>query len=187
MLTATYSFVALAAEQDSARGLLSRLHQYVQNAWHGLHGFDALEAALQKLMQFDKFCRQRKFELYVIPALRRLSGEAGRLLSELETLSARASELLRSVQALLAPRLERGASGLREGWHRLNQYCEVTRGLLEREERELLPLARRDLSVEDWFAIASQFLSTEREGGADGRRRAAARQSHAHLSNLNLN
>ena len=64
MLTVTYSFVAISAEQDKARGILSRLQQYIQNAWQGLQNVDLafLDAAFNRLLQYDDYCRNRKFE-----------------------------------------------------------------------------------------------------------------------------
>lgn len=188
MLTATYSFIALTAEQDKARNMLSRLQEYVQSAWHSLQGYDAVEAALQKLMRFDNFCRQRKLECYVVPVLQRVSDEAGKVVAEFERLAQRASDLLRAVQAALALRAELRKEQLGELWHQLNHYCDRVRIQLEREERELLPLARRVLSVEDWFAIAAQFLSADPQGDPrSGRRRQVTRQRTTSLSPLTVN
>lgn len=175
MLTATYSFVALATEQDNARGMLARAQQFVQSAWHSLQGMEALENAIAKLVQFDKYCRQRKLELHLMPLLRRIGGDMAVLLGELDALAERAGSLLRSVRAAVADKRELPVSQLGDLWHGLYQYCEAGRERLDREERELFPLARRTLSVEDWFRIAAQFLSDDTPGAharrGDTRRR----------------
>ena len=182
MLTATYSFVALATEQDNARGTLARLQQYVRDAWDSLQGFDAVEAALGKLQQFDKYCRQRKIEVHLVPVLRRACDEAERLIGELQCIADHGFSLLCSVRAALAAKRERPT----ELWHQLDQYCETGLVLLEREERELLPLAKRVLSVEDWFGIAAQLLSSDPQARAH-RKPGALRVRSSVTHNVNAN
>ncbi|TFW09580.1 hypothetical protein E4K72_05315 [Oxalobacteraceae bacterium OM1] len=185
MLTATYSFVALATEQDNARSMLTRAQQFVQSAWHSLQGMEALETAIAKLIQFDKYCRQRKLELHLMPLLRRIGGDTALLLGELDALAERAYGLLRSVRATVSDRPELPPSQLGDLWHGLYQYCEAGRERLDREERELFPLARRTLSVEDWFRIAAQFLSDDRPGSHARRGSSSRRSRPAHAIILN--
>ncbi|WP_292934322.1 hypothetical protein [Noviherbaspirillum sp.] len=172
MLTATYSLVAIAAEQDKARRMLSRLRHCFQSAWRGLQSFDFafLETAFNKLMQFDKFCRNRKIELYLIPAIRTVSDEADALIGELDALSAKAACFLRSAGDQLAGAYDLGSIKVNEVIHAMESYCDKIVTRLDREEKELLPLARRLFSIEDWFSIAAHFLSED--AVACGRRRA---------------
>lgn len=163
MLTATYSLVAIAAEQDNARGMLSRFRQYLQATWKGFQGFDFafLEKAFNKLLQFDAYCRNRKLERYLIPALRSVSKEADVLIGELESLSNKGLSLIRFVREQIASAVEVTTTKVSDIFAAMEHYCNYLFNRLEREERELMPLARRLLSIEDWFNIAAQFLSTD--------------------------
>lgn len=174
MLTATYSLITIAAEQDKAHGILSRLQQYIQSAWQGLQNVDLgfLDTAFNRLLQFDDYCRNRKVELYVIPALRCATREADALIAELETLSARGAELLHGMRRHLAGVME--VSSVRAGQicHTMEQYCCNLAMRLKKEDDLLFPLARRLLSVEEWFSLAAKFLADDAE--ASGRRRSSA-------------
>lgn len=173
VLTATYSLVAIAAEQDNARSVLSRVRQYIQATWKGFQNIDFafLENAFNKLMQFDSYCRNRKLELYVIPALRNAGREAEALIAELESLSRKGMSLVRTVRDQLAAAFDLNAIKANEICEAMEGYCHHLAVRLEREERELIPLARRLLSIDDWFKIASQFLADESRDRGKGRYR----------------
>ena len=179
MLTATYSLVAIAAEQDKSRAMLSRLQQYLQGTWRGLQAIDFsfLESAFGKLMQFDKYFGARKLERYLVPAMRSAGREAEHLVAELDALSAKGAGILRSIGELLANAFETSAVRINQICHAMDCYCGTMLVRLDREERELLPMARRLFSIEDWFTIAAQFLSDDAD--ADGRHRTVARQAGA--------
>lgn len=171
MLTATYSLVAIAAEQDAARRILRRLQQYIQNIWHGIQKIDfaMLDSAFDKLAEFDAYCRKRKLEVYVIPALRKTTCEADALLEELDALSEAGRSVLRAAREQFIAAFEAGNARLHEICLSMEQYCERLHARLAREEEELFPMLRRLLSVEEWFGIAAQFLSDDAD--ADGRKR----------------
>lgn len=185
MLTATYSLVAIAAEQDNARSMLSKFRQYLQATWRNLQNIDFtfLESAFNKLMQFDTYCRNRKLELYVIPALRNTSREADLLIGELDSLSAKGMSLVRLVRDQLAAAFDISTVKVTDIYAAMEHYCNYLFVRLEREERELIPLARRMLSIEDWFNIAAQFLSDDgvrRSTKRDARKSAPALPSRMH-------
>ena len=191
MLTATYSLVAIAAEQDMARGVLQRLRQGIQNMWHGLQKveFAFLEAAFDKLFQFDYFCHHRKLDLYVIPVLRRVTHEADSLLEQLESLRESGLVVLHTAKERLVATFEVGTLHAHEAVHAMELFLENMRTRLKREEEELFPMLRRLLSVEDWFAIAAQFLEEDCGGYGKGRRhdRAIARRQAVNaLGSLSL-
>lgn len=171
MLTATYSLVAIAAEQDKARSKLRKLQQYIHSAWKGIQEIDFgfLETAFNKLMQFDKYCRNRKIEMYLIPALRTANREAQQLIAELEALSATSVSILRSIGEQLTSSFSAGCIRIGEICQAMQVYCYKVSARLEKEEQELLPMARRLFSTEEWFAIAAQLLSDVPD--AYGRRR----------------
>ena len=176
MLTATYSLVAIAAEQDKTRAMLSRLQQYLQGTWRGLQkiDFSFLESAFGKLLQFDKYFGARKLERYLVPAMRSAGREAEILVSELDVLSAKGANIMRSLGEQLAEVFEASSVRITQICHAMETYCGTMLVRLEREERELIPMARRLFSIEDWFTIAAQFLSDD--GDADGRHRMVSRQ-----------
>lgn len=176
MLTATYSLVAIAAEQDNARRRLHRLQQYIHAAWKGLQNMDFgfLEAALNKLVQFDKYCRTRKVEMYLIPALRNTDREADALIAELDGISAAGMSILSSIGDQLGAAFYAGRVHFTEIYRSMELYCCKLSLRLEKEERVLLPMARRLLSTEEWFAIAAQFLSDEASTCVQERQRRAA-------------
>lgn len=163
MLTATYSFVAISAEQDMARSLLYRLQQAVQNIWHSLQKADLsfLEAAFDKLFQFDRFCRHRKLDLYVIPTLRNVTRETDALLEQLEALRESGLAVLRTARERLVAAFDTGNIRTHEAAHAMETFIGNMQTKLAREEEELFPMLRRLLSVEDWFSIAAQFLADD--------------------------
>ena len=174
MLTATYSIVAITAEQEKTRSILYKLQQYVQTTWKGLQNIDFsfFGNAFDRLMQFDHQCRVRKIELYLIPALRSASREADALIAELDAISVKATSLLRSIGDRLNSVFDLGSHAAHELCHAMDSYCNHLFIRFDKEERELLPLARRLFTIDDWFSIAAQFLSED--GAAHGRKRRLA-------------
>jgi len=173
MLTATYSLVALSAEQQNARTVLCRLQEHVQGCMESTQDLDLpqVESALNKLMQFDQYCHSRKVERFVIPAVRGATNEVDFLLAELESLSARGIDILRNAREQLRQMFEQGVIQLSELCSSLKFYCDNLHKRLAKEEDELLPMIGRLLSIDQWFSIAAQFISDD---AAHKRRRARA-------------
>lgn len=163
MLTATYSLVAIANEQNSMRRMLRKLHQSICSFWNGLHHIDPehIESAYATLTEFDTCCRQRKVEQYLIPAIRRATREADALLEELEAISASGKRLLHSVSDQLRHALNTGGARMHDICATMDQYCHKLLHRFAREEAELFPIANRVFSVEEWFSIAEKFLSVD--------------------------
>jgi hypothetical protein len=161
MLTATYSLVAIAAEQDKARSLLYRLQQYIHVAWKGLQGLDSafLETAYGKLVHLDGYCRARKIETYLVPALRSVARETEEVLSELDGIGRKCMETVRHIGGQLAASSALDSIRMNGVLQAMETYCGHQLYRFEKEEKELLPMARRLFSVEEWFAIAANFLS----------------------------
>jgi hypothetical protein len=172
MLTATYSLVAIASEQEKARKMLCKLQQYVQTAWKGLQGcdFPLLETTFGKLVRLENYCRSRKLELYLMPVLRAVSREAEELVLDLEKLRDRCTNVIRHAGGQLREVPILGAAAASDVLQSMETYCSCLFTRLEREEKELLPMAHRLLSVEDWFTVATNFLSSD-GGPAPGIRR----------------
>ena len=165
MLTATYSLVAIRAEQGQSRSILVKLQQTVQGCVQRFHdtGLASVKSAFEKLGQFDNYLHTRKMALYVIPAVRGVTGEVDSLLQELEIMSARGLALFNIAQEKLQRLMARGESQLVEVCRSLKAYCDNLWQRLSKEENELLPLVSRLLTTEQWFPIAEKFLSDDRQ------------------------
>ncbi|HVL75021.1 MAG TPA: hypothetical protein VM406_03320 [Noviherbaspirillum sp.] len=179
MLTATYSLVAIAAEQEKTRTMLNRLQQFLDAAWSGLQNVDFgfLESGYHRLLQFDQYLRERKIERFLIPVLRGTGREAELLIAEMESLRHKSIGYLREAGALLASRTDFGRLQVSRVCESMSAYCSQAASRLTLEEQSLLPLARRLLSVEDWFRLASDFLSRD---SAPGRRSGRPNRGYAH-------
>lgn len=164
MLTATYSLVAMAVEQTMAYDFLARTRQAVAALWTNIHTIELerVHMALLGLRRFDHYCKQRKVERFVIPAVRGSCREIDVIVSDLECLSGAGMQLLGTAAAELGLTLEQRASHLTRLCRAMESYCVCLEKRLRREEEELLPIVRRMFSVDDWFSLAAQFLSDEK-------------------------
>jgi hypothetical protein len=154
MLTSTYTLVALSVEQARVRvDLQALLDRWRPAAWWGeppaAHQY---QAACDALRQATDACQWRKLDKFVLPALRRRGADAAALLAELDALSRRAHAARMAAQAAAAE----GDPGCLAA---LQECCELLLERLEREERELLPLARTLIPGDHWFTIANQMLA----------------------------
>jgi hemerythrin-like domain-containing protein len=161
MLTATYTLVALSVEQTSVRVSLQSLQKLLHTNF--LHQSALTEGQVEyacgALKRLYESCHWRKLDKFLVPAIRRATRTADQLLQELDKLSQSAADAmaaaLRAVSgAFLDPEV------------RVAQLCSAVDGFcasllkrLEREEKELFPVARAVISGEAWFAIANQMLA----------------------------
>ncbi len=169
MLTATYSIIALKIEQNRARWTFSSIQQFILNGIRNIKttgGID-FDAMLNRLDQFERYCHQRKMEVFVIPALRKFTREADALLDELDRLSEAGLSLLRALQEKLQYALRSGAAMVDEICASLEQYCAHFYRRLAREE-ELVQIAERVMPTEAWFGIAENFLSVDKHALQQG-------------------
>ncbi|HEX7642850.1 MAG TPA: hypothetical protein VF472_11645 [Burkholderiaceae bacterium] len=163
MLTETYSLVAISSEQQKARRVLARLQQSIAHVWKNLQEVDlaGVEAAIRRLMHFDRAVKERKMARYVIPALKSASRETDRLLDELDALSGFCGQLLQSLQQQARLVLQQGRAKLKDLRRAMELYCSNLHLRLAREEEELLPLVPRILTGEEIFELGVQFLSDD--------------------------
>ncbi len=159
MLTATYSIIALKIEQNRACWTFSSIQKYILNSIHNIKSSGGIdfEAMLNRLTQFEQYCHQRKMEVFVIPALRKLTHEADALLAELDSLSEASVALLRSLREKLQQLLRNGTAIVDDICASLEQCCAHFYRRLVREE-ELVQIAERVIPAEEWFGIAAGFL-----------------------------
>jgi hemerythrin-like domain-containing protein len=165
MLTATYSLVALSVEQKNARNMLSRLHAQIRNILQNLHSINhaCLESAITKLEQFEEYCRKRKVETYVIPAIRQSTRKADPILAELETLSSRSIGILRALHEQWRNAIEQGMAGVKNICSGMEMYCHHLYERFAKEEEQLFPVVISLLPNEQWFDIAAKFLHEDDE------------------------
>ncbi|MDN4038487.1 hemerythrin domain-containing protein [Massilia sp. YIM B02443] len=176
MLTSTYTLVALSVEQARARvEVQALLERWRPGAWWGEPpAMRQYAQACESLRRVLDACHWRKLDKFVLPALRRCGAVADSLLAELDNLSQRAAEARSAAEAAASE----GDPGCLAA---IERCCQLLLERLEREEQELMPLARNRISGEAWFAIANQMLAhdayqNEQRGGAAGPPRAASSQ-----------
>lgn len=170
MLTSTYMLVALSVEQARARADVKELlERWRPGAWWGEPpALRQYAQACEALCQVLDGCHWRKLDKFVLPALRRCGPAAQALLAELDDLSRGAAEARCAAETAAGE----GDPGCLTA---IERCCLLLLERLEREERELMPLARGALSGEVWFAIANQMLAHdarqhEVRGGAEALR-----------------
>ena len=163
MLTATYSIVAISAEQKNTRKLLAKLQLSIRNIWKNFQEIDfaGVEAAIHKLAQFDQFFHSRKMEKYVIPAIKNATHAVDPLLDELEALSEFCVKILKSFPHQVRQALDQGIAKQKELRRAMELYCSNLQLRLVKEEQELLPLVHQVLNGDEIFELGAQFLSDD--------------------------
>ncbi|MFS2024462.1 hemerythrin domain-containing protein [Massilia sp. GER05] len=173
MLTSTYTLVALSVEQTTVRAALQSLLDELRALPGDFSTLAAGRAAqlCTALRQVYDNCHWRKLDKFLVPALRRSTAAADRLLEELERLSGHAASAMATAEASV---------GAADRPVPRDVFCGAVEGCvaalrcrLEREEHELFPLARAAVGGDAWFAIANQMLAHDayaQEHRADPRR-----------------
>jgi hemerythrin-like domain-containing protein len=165
MLTYTYSLVTLLVEQKKARKLLTEIQGEFQKCLcdRSCTNQRSFEAALDRLVRFDASHHRRNVDMFVIPAVQDATREADDLLEELDALSAMSARVLEQVCERMQVLSENDEREIRELCGAMECYCENLLERLEREEKELFPIAQRVISTDGWFRLASQFISHNEE------------------------
>jgi hypothetical protein len=147
MLTSTYTLVALSVEQTRVRAALQSLLDELRalpGEFNSLAASRAAQLCATLRHAYDN-CHWRSTAL------------ADGLLAELERLSGQAAAAMSAAEACV------GAADhpvSREVFCAAVECCVAAlRRRLEREERELFPLARAAVGGDAWFAIAHQMLA----------------------------
>lgn len=161
MLIATYAMLTLSVEQNKERKAISRFRRYLQDHAATPQAIDpvALASQLEELSRFAETRHQHKVEGCLMPAVREATGDAAPLLAELESLQRVGNNMLHAARRRLRLRLGQSLSQMQMLCFTLERYCQNLLERLAKEEQELLPLAQRVISSEQWFAIGSMFLS----------------------------
>lgn len=156
--------------QNTAISIILDEHRSLAAVLHGLrhlvremrdHGkspdFRLLGAMLYYLDAFSEKLHNPKESAYLFARLRQRTDEADEIIDELEHQHAESARLGRELDHALA-RLE---AGMGDG---LPLFSDAVEKLLEEawqhmatEEKQLIPLARRHLTMDDWAEIARAF------------------------------
>lgn len=173
MLTATYVLLTLSIEQKKERHFISRLLQHVQSIARKPQEIDPVFIAsqLEELTRFAEARHQRKVEVCLMPAVRAANCDCGALLADLESLSKMGGAMLAAVRKCLRRAMRRSATQGKFLCRTVDLYCQNLLKRLDKEEQELLPLAQRVISSENWFEIGSMFLAQEQSVDPDEQRR----------------
>jgi hypothetical protein len=161
MLTATYTLVALSVEQASIRASLQSLQKLLQtNLRHqAALGAGQVAYACDKLQGLYQNCHWRKIDMFLIPAVRRATGQADALLAELDALSAAAGEAIAATAARVGTAALDTEAAVGQFCAAIEQFCTTMLARLDREESELFAIARSVISGEAWFSIANHMLA----------------------------
>ena len=168
MLTATYVLLTLSIEQKKERHFISRLLQYVQSIARRPQEIDPafIESQLKQLTSLAEARHQHKVEACLMPAIRAAEPNCTPLLNDLECLSQRGSAMLNAVYRCLRRAMRRSASHGKFLCKTVDLYCQNLLKRLDKEEQELLPLAQKVISSEEWFEIGSKFLAQDEDDAA---------------------
>lgn len=179
MLTSTYTLVALKIEQAGIKTGLTEFQDYARTHYQGPEGLSMgqLDEACARLRRLYRSSTWRKVEIFLIPALRKATRDCDVLLAELGALTHQAYLAFDGFEA----RLRHAAADesllseqLREV---VDAFCTALLTRLEREENELLPVARSVIQDDTWFAIANQSLTHDER--MQERRSASQREAPA--------
>jgi hemerythrin-like domain-containing protein len=163
MLTATYALLTLSVEQKKERTFISRILHYLQVNAGKPQEIDpaCLQSQLEQLTTFAESRHKRKVERCLIPAVRKATSEAGSLLEDLESLSRVGSSMLRFVRRSLRRAIHVGHDEIERLCRTMQRYCLNLLERLAKEEQQLLPLAQRVITHEQWFRIGTKFMSDD--------------------------
>lgn len=156
--------------QNEAIAIILDEHRSLAAVLHGLrhlvremteHGrepnFRLLGAMLYYLDAFSEKLHNPKESAYLFARLRERTREADELIDTLERQHAQSAQLGRELEHSLA-RLEAGtADGLPLFAATVEQLLDEAWNHMSIEEKQLLPLARKHLTQEDWAEIAAAF------------------------------
>lgn len=183
MLTATYTLVALSVEQVNIRKQVQALQKLLHSAFAHQNALAAgqVGAACETVKRLYQNCHWRKIDMFLVPAIRKASPAAERLLHELDELGRAAADAVGVLVVRLGVTALDTYASVAQFCAALDAFCSATLKRLEREENALFPVARSVISGEAWFSIANQMLVHDAyEQACKPSRQAAGMGGHAH-------
>ncbi len=161
MLTATYTIVALSVEQASVRVGLQSLQKLLQSNFVHQTALTPAQVgfACDAVKRLYESCHWRKLDMFLIPAIRKATHEADQLLDDLDELGRAAADAVGLLVLRLGSMAIDTQASVAQFCAALEAFCSATFKRLEREEKDLFPVARAVISGEAWFSIANEMLA----------------------------
>ena len=122
-------------------------------------GFEALRAMIRYIDEYPERMHHPKEDTVLFARLEARAAEAKPLVDSLRAEHEKSAELVRDLERSLMIFEDAAPEGAREFLEAVNAYAEFHWKHMRREETELLPLAERHLTPEDWRAIDEAFDS----------------------------
>jgi hemerythrin-like domain-containing protein len=165
MLTATYTLVALSVEQASIRISLQSLQTLLQRNFRCQTVLGAAQVAYASdlLHRLYHNVHWRKVDMFLIPAVQRVTRQADTLLAEFDALSNQAGEAIAKVAARVGAASVDSEAAVTQFCEQIDNFCSAILERLDREEQELFAIARGVISGEAWFSIANHMLAHDAE------------------------
>ena len=163
MLTATYTLVALSVEQASVRVSLQSLQKLLQSnlVYQSALTPEQVSSTCDAVKRIYESCHWRKLERFLLPAIRRATHEADKLLQDLDELGRAAADAVGVLVIRLGSMAIDTHASVTQFCAALESFCSCMLERLEREEKDLFPVARAVISGEAWFSIANEMLAHE--------------------------
>ena len=148
-------------EHRTIAAVLQGLRYLVDEAGAGRMApdFDLIDAMLRYIEDFPDRLHHPKEDQYLFARLEARAAQAKPLIDSLRAEHEKSAHLVRDLERSLLMFEDAAPEGAREFLDAVNAYAEFHWKHMRREETELLPLAERHLTPEDWRAIDEAFDS----------------------------
>jgi hemerythrin-like domain-containing protein len=148
-------------EHRSISAVLSGLHELARIAQDPSvrPGFAVLHAMIHYIDAFPERLHHPKEETFLFTPLVNRAPAAKALVDALSREHDEGARLIRELQRALMKFEIHWPKGAPEFARAVNAYAEFHWGHMRKEERELLPLAERHLTAEDWRTMAEAFAA----------------------------
>lgn len=176
MLTATYSLVAMSVEHANVRASLNAFQVMVRSTFAPEPALSAgqVDFACLAMERLHNAFSCRKVELFLIPAVRKLTHVADRLLAELDNLGRSAAQAMGALRDRVRNVAVDTSAEVARFCESADRFCSALLSRLEREERDLFSIARTILPVETWFDIAHGMINAESKSAPSPKQRRKA-------------
>ena len=120
-------------------------------------GFEALRAMIRYIDEYPERMHHPKEDALLFARLEARAAQAKPLIDSLRAEHEKSAQLVRDLERSLMIFEDAAPEGAREFLEAVNAYAEFHWKHMRREETELLPLAERHLTPDDWRAIDEAF------------------------------
>jgi hemerythrin-like domain-containing protein len=157
---------AIQTIRDEHRSLAAVLHALRQLAKDAEDPkveprFDAFRAMIYYIDQFPERLHHPKEDQYLFAKLEARAPQARELIEDLRAEHVLGAQLIRDLEQALVG-LEVGWAGGEKAFSAaVEAYCEFHWKHMHKEEEELLPIAERSLSADDWREIDAAFAGND--------------------------